>query len=205
MSAINDISQFFKVVVIGDSGVGKTAMILRLIDGKFCETSSTIGVQYQPYICQVGDERVQLQIWDTAGQERYRSISKSYFRNAVGAILVFDVTNALSFDSLSGWLQDLQQMCAPNAFVLLVGNKIDNEKDREIGYSQAFEFAQRNKIEYMETSALSGNNIQETFVRLAFKVYEKVKDGSLPSTATIHRPVTKDDENQEEEKKECNC
>ncbi|OHT14627.1 Ras-related protein Rab-14 [Tritrichomonas foetus] len=198
------ITQFFKIVVLGDSGVGKTALIQRLTDNKFAETSSTIGVQYQPYVCPLDDQKVQLQLWDTAGQERYRSISKAYFRNAVGALLVYDITVTTSFENLAMWLEDLRQMCSPNAFILLVGNKSDRESEREISENEAKDFALRNRLEYIEASALSGDNVVKTFSRLAFMISEKIKSGEITTTPGKRRAPPELEETNEEIPK-CRC
>ena len=221
-SPISGISKFFKIVIIGDSGVGKTALIQRLTDNKFSETSATVGVQYQPYICPLSsnknnancfdqnsneiEDTVQLQIWDTAGQERYKSISKAYFRNALGAVLVFDITNINTFENASMWLQELRESCNQNAFILLVGNKKDRENDREVSEEAALEFARQQIIEYREASALSGDNVKETFARLAFAISEKTRQGIIQinqekKNETIEQSNTKDEKNE----KNCKC
>ena len=208
------ISNFFKIVVIGDSGVGKTALIQRLIDNKFSPTTATVGVQYQPYVCpltsnnkaesDLNDEQnaVQLQIWDTAGQEKYKSISKAYFRNAVGAVLVFDITNINTFENASMWLQDLRESCNQNAFILLVGNKTDRESDREVSEEAAIVFAQQQRIEYREASALNGDNVKETFARLAFGIFEKKEQGIIQIQ---HDKPNKTIEPTDEKRRDKNC
>lgn len=210
---ISGISKFFKIVVIGDSGVGKTALIQRLTDNKFSQTSATVGVQYQPYICPLtsnnSDEKdsnekaVQLQIWDTAGQEKYKSISKSYFRNALGAVLVFDITNIQTFENVSMWLQELRDSCNQNAFILLVGNKTDRESDREVGEETAKEFAHQQRIEYREASALNGDNVKETFARLAFAIFEKTKQGVIQINQNNRKEEI--EPKNENEGKNCKC
>lgn len=178
------ISQSFKIVVVGSSGVGKTAIVQRLIDGTFREEGqSTVGVEFKSFICPLEDQSVKLQIWDTAGQERFKSVSKAYFRNAVGAILVYDITNETSFEELSTWLNDLQALCNPNAYILLVGNKGDLESQRQVGVQQAKDFAEQHKLEYIETSALSGQNVSESFTRLAYGVATRVNNGQIQITS----------------------
>ena len=174
------ISQNFKIVVVGSSGAGKTSIVKRLVDGKFTpETTSTLGVEFKSFVCPLENQNVKLQIWDTAGQERFRSVSKAYFRNAVGALLLFDITNSASFEELGNWLNDLQQLCNPNAYIILVGNKTDLEEKRQVGSQQANDFAARHNLEYLETSALSGDNIQESFTRLAYGVAARVANGQI--------------------------
>ena len=151
------VSQSFKIVVVGSSGVGKSAMVQRLIDGTFREEGqSTVGVEFKSFICPLEDQSVKLQIWDTAGQERFKSVSKAYFRNAVGAILVFDITHRDSYEKLITHINDLKSFCKPNMSIILVGNKNDLKSDRKVTEQEAIEFAKRyNFIQYIETSAFT--------------------------------------------------
>jgi small GTP-binding protein len=182
------ISSTFKIVVLGSSGVGKSAIVRRLVDGTFSEESqSTVGVEFKPFVIPVNDQSVKLQIWDTAGQERFKSVSRAYFRNAVGAVLVYDITTESSFDDLGNWLNDLQQLCNPNAYILLVGNKTDLESERRVGIEQARDFAEKHKLDYLETSARSGANVTESFTRLAFAVAKKVSSGQIQNAGTPGR------------------
>jgi small GTP-binding protein len=170
----------YKIVVVGSSGVGKTAIVERLVEGTFREdTQSTVGVEFKPFIIPVENQTVRLQIWDTAGQERFKSVSKAYFRNAVGGVLVFDVSAEKSFEDLAGWLHDLQQVATPNAYILLIGNKVDLEDQRQVGTQQAKDFADRHRLEYLETSALSGDNVREAFTKLAFGIVARVASGEV--------------------------
>jgi small GTP-binding protein len=122
-------SRTYKIVVVGCSAVGKSSIVQRLVQDTFNEdATSTCGADFYSYSIPVGNETVKLQNWNTAGQERFHSISKSYFRNAVGGVLVYDITNSSTFDRLSDWLNELQALAAPNAYILLVGNKADLEK-----------------------------------------------------------------------------
>ena len=114
-----------------------------------------------------------MQIWDTAGQERFRAIARAYFRSAVGVILVFDLTDRKSFEDLNQWLNDVHSLCDPNAVVTLIGNKSDLTSQRVITAAEAENFAQLHQIQYLETSALGGDNIQEAFQRTAAQIYRK--------------------------------
>jgi small GTP-binding protein len=182
------ISSTFKIVVLGSSGVGKSAIVRRLVDGTFSEESqSTVGVEFKPFVIPVNDQSVKLQIWDTAGQERFKSVSRAYFRNAVGAVLVYDIASESSFDDLGNWLNDLQQLCNPNAYILLVGNKADLEGERRVGVEQARDFADKHKLDYLETSARSGANVTEAFTRLAFAVAKRVSSGQIQNAGTPGR------------------
>ena len=123
----------YKLILIGSSGVGKSALMRRLVEDTFTdECQSTIGVEFDSKVVMVEDQRVKLQIWDTAGQERFRSIAKSYYRNAVGVILVYDITERKSFEELGSWLTDVHALCEPNAVIELVGNKTDLAAKRTV-------------------------------------------------------------------------
>jgi small GTP-binding protein len=170
----------YKIVVVGASAVGKSSIVQRLVQGTFTEDgTTTCGADFYTYSCPVNNDNVKLQIWDTAGQERFRSISKSYFRNAVGAVLVYDIANMTSFDQLADWLTDLQTLAAPNAYILLVGNKADLEKQRQVGADLTKDFADRHHLEAIETSALSGKNVKEAFARMALEVSSRVTSGEI--------------------------
>jgi small GTP-binding protein len=188
MAAKPSITSTFKIVVVGSSGVGKSAIVQRLVDNTFREEGqSTVGVEFKPFIIRVDEQTVKLQIWDTAGQERFKSVSKAYFRNAVGAVLVYDIASDASFDDLSNWLHDLQQLCHPSAYILLVGNKADLETERKVGVQQAKDFADNHQLEYLETSALTGSNVTETFTRLAFGVAKRVTSGQIQNAAAVSK------------------
>ena len=170
----------YKIVVVGSSGVGKTAIVQRLTDNIFTgEGQSTIGVEFKAYNCRIGEDQIKLNIWDTAGQEKFRSVSKAYFRNAVGAILVFSLTDSQSFDELEKWLNDLQTLCTPNSVIILVGNKSDLVDQRTISQKEIESFVLRHSLEYLETSALDSTNISESFLRLANLIHTKVQKGEI--------------------------
>jgi small GTP-binding protein len=195
----------YKIVVVGASAVGKSSIVQRLVQGTFIEDgTTTCGADFYTYSCPVNNDNVKLQIWDTAGQERFRSISKSYFRNAVGAVLVYDITNMTSFDSLADWLNDLQTLSAPNAYILLVGNKADLEKQRQVGGDLTKDFAERHHLEAIETSALSGKNIKEAFARMAYEVSTRVSNGEISVAPPPNRgQPTPFAEDQGKAKKKC--
>jgi small GTP-binding protein len=174
----------YKIVVVGTTCVGKSSLVQRLVQGTFNEDNiPTCGADFYTYSIPLDSETIRLQIWDTAGQERFRAISKQYFRNAVGAILVFDIANLLSFEALSDWLNDLQANCLPNAYILLVGNKADLSASREVGHQEIKDFADRHQLETVETSALSGKGVREAFTRLALEVSARTRAGQIAASA----------------------
>jgi small GTP-binding protein len=198
--------QAYKIVIVGASTVGKSSIVQRLVQGTFAEDgTTTCGADFYTHTCPVNSEQVKLQIWDTAGQERFRSISKSYFRNAVGAVLVYDITNLASFDTLGDWLNDLQTLSAPNSYILLVGNKSDLEKSRQVGAELVKDFTERHHLEAIETSAQSGKNIKEAFARMALEVSTRVATGVIsvgPSPVRAPQPLAFSGE-QRQKKKGC--
>nr|AGM32833.1 small GTP-binding protein [Coptotermes formosanus] len=163
-----------KFIIIGPSGVGKTSILKRLIDDKYSDDStSTIGVEFDSIVMNIDRKQVKLQIWDTAGQDRFRSIARAYFRNAVGVLLVYDITVRKTFDELNYWLNDVRALCDRNVVTLLVGNKCDLSDSRTITISEAKAFAQINQLDYLETSAKGGDNIRESFSRTASMILSK--------------------------------
>jgi small GTP-binding protein len=171
----------YKFIIIGSSGVGKTAILKRLVENSFTEDiQSTIGVEFDSAVLAINDRKVKLQIWDTAGQERFRSISKAYYRNAVGVILVFDITDRKSFDDLTSWLNDIRTLCDANAVVQLIGNKADLRTQRVVSLTEAEAFASHQRMQYLETSARVGENVREAFVRVATSIMTKGLKASNP-------------------------
>ncbi|KAH0786198.1 small GTP-binding protein [Histomonas meleagridis] len=164
----------FKFILIGSSGVGKTAILKRLVEDTFIsESQSTIGVEFDSKTIIVEGQEIKLQIWDTAGQERFRSIAKAYFRNAVGVILVYDITEKKTFEEINLWLGDVHSLCDPSASIILIGNKCDLEDKRVITLAEAENFAKNHQLMYLETSALNGKNVTEAFMTVATNIYRK--------------------------------
>jgi len=174
----SEFDYLFKLVLIGDSSVGKSNILSRYVHDRFrIDTHTTIGVEFTTKTIQVELEgrmaNVKLQIWDTAGQERYRSITSAYYRGAIGCLLVFDVTKRASFEHVSEWLHELRDHSSGETRVLLVGNKVDLRHLREVPTDEAISFAKDNGLSFIETSAQSGHNIEQAFVQL---VTEVIKD-----------------------------
>lgn len=162
----------FRIVMAGDSGVGKTNLLLRYTDSTFnFETKTTIGAQFSQKSILVEDKKIECQIWDTAGQERFHAITCTYFRGAVGAVLVYDVCNMVTFKNTERWLKNLKELAEPDVVIMLVGNKSDLDNLRQVSVEDAQSFAQMNGVEFMETSALNGKNVNLAFEELAKKIY----------------------------------
>ncbi|KAJ3433948.1 ras-related protein rab-4a [Anaeramoeba flamelloides] len=177
-------TMIFKYIVVGGMGTGKTSLLNRFIDDEFyTDCPHTIGIEFAAKVVPVSDERIKVQVWDTAGQERFRAITRSYFRGAVCTLLVYDVSRRKSFNQLTTWLNDAQNLTNPNSLILLIGNKIDLE-ERVVTREEAEEFAQENNLLYTETSAKTGENVNDAFMDMTKKVYKLVKEGKLKLTTT---------------------
>jgi Ras-related protein Rab-1A len=163
-----DYDYLFKLVLIGDSGVGKSCLLLRFADDAFTESYiSTIGVDFRFRTVKIDQKTVKLQIWDTAGQERFRTITSAYYRGADGIIMVYDVTSQDSFDHVNDWLKEVNRYASEGTCKLLVGNKSDRSTDKVVTAEQAKEFADDLGIAFLETSAKSAQNVEEAFLTMA--------------------------------------
>lgn len=170
------------MIVVGDSTVGKSSLLRYFCDGKFCDDSDpTVGVDFYARILEIKPGiRVKLQIWDTAGQERFRSITRSYYRNSVGALLIYDTSNYESFEHVADWLQEARKQIEPNNVIfMLVGSKVDKEHLREVPTEQAQQFADYHNLLFLETSSKTGNNVEKTFTVLATQIYEMLEQGKF--------------------------
>jgi Ras-related protein Rab-1A len=167
MAAKRDYDHLFKLVLIGDSGVGKSCLLLRFADNAFTESYiSTIGVDFRFRTVKVEKNTVKLQIWDTAGQERFRTITSAYYRGADGIIMVYDVTNQESFNHVADWLTEVNRYASEGTCKLLVGNKSDRT-DRVVSSDVAREYAEKLNIPFLETSAKNADNVEQAFLTMA--------------------------------------
>ncbi|KAF3199302.1 Ras-related protein Rab-11B [Orbilia oligospora] len=171
----DDYDFLFKVVLIGDSGVGKSNILNRFARNEFnADSKSTIGVEFATRSLQIDTRTIKVQIWDTAGQERYRAITGAYYRGAVGALLVYDISRRESFEGVSRWLQEVKDRADPNILMMLVGNKSDLKARREVPTEEAKAFAATNKLSFIETSALDASNVELAFINILTDVYRVV-------------------------------
>jgi len=166
----------FKLLLIGDSGVGKSCLLLRFADDTYTESYiSTIGVDFKIRTIDLDAKTIKLQIWDTAGQERFRTITSSYYRGAHGIIVVYDTTDLESFNNVKQWLHEIDRYASENVNKLLVGNKSDLTSKRAVSYEQAKEFADSLGIAFIETSAKSSTNVEKAFMTMASQIKERYK------------------------------
>lgn len=182
MASKRDYDHLFKLVLIGDSGVGKSCLLLRFADNAFTESYiSTIGVDFRFRTVKVDKNTVKLQIWDTAGQERFRTITSAYYRGADGIIMVYDVTSQESFNHVADWLTEVNRYASEGTCKLLVGNKSDRP-DRTVSYEDAEAYASKLKIDFLETSAKNAENVEKAFLTMASNLI-KIRQARGPTAA----------------------
>ncbi|CAN6336803.1 unnamed protein product, partial [Urochloa humidicola] len=178
--ADDDYDYLFKVVLIGDSGVGKSNLLSRFTRNEFSlESKSTIGVEFATRSIHVEDKVVKAQIWDTAGQERYRAITSAYYRGAVGALVVYDVTRHVTFENVERWMRELKDHTDANIVIMLVGNKADLRHLRAVSTEDAKAFAEKENAFFMETSALEAMNVEDAFTEVLTQIYRVVSKKAL--------------------------
>ncbi|CAH0555967.1 unnamed protein product [Brassicogethes aeneus] len=160
---------FVKVMLLGDSGVGKTCILMRFRDGLFLRGNfiSTVGVDFRNKVVSVDQTRVKLQIWDTAGQERFRSVTHAYYRDAHALLLLYDVTNKTSFDNIRAWLGEIREYAQDDVVIMLLGNKADCGSNRAVRREEGERLAREYNVTFMETSAKSGQNVELAFLAIA--------------------------------------
>ncbi|RXN07558.1 ras-related ORAB-1-like protein [Labeo rohita] len=179
-----DSDYLFKLLLIGDSGVGKSCLLLRFADDTYTESYiSTIGVDFKIRTIEMEGKTVKLQIWDTAGQERFRTITSSYYRGAHGIIIVYDVTEQESFNNVKQWLEEIDRYACENVSKLLVGNKSDLASKKVVDFTTAKEFAESLKIPFLETSAKNANNVEKAFLTMASEIQKRVGTESVQNEA----------------------
>jgi small GTP-binding protein len=167
-----------KIIIVGDSGVGKSCFLLRYVRDTFDEDSQpTLGVEFLTKIIQTSAHRIQLQLWDTAGQELFRSVTSGYYRGSAGAIVVFDLTSRDSFESVGRWIQDIHEVARGDVVTVLVGNKSDLADQRKVPIEDAEAYAREHNLAYLETSARTGAGISKVFETVVEPIEKNVEAG----------------------------
>ena len=198
MSAEEDYDYIFKVLLLGNSDVGKSSLLLRFVDALWNESFvPTIGVDFKVKTIEIGEKKVKLQIWDTAGQERFRNVVATYFRGSNGILLIYDITNRESFKNLESWLIEIEKNASENVLKILIGNKNDLESDRVISSEEGQNFANRNGMQFIETSAKLDTNVSEAFhtlgkLMLEFNSNKKPLEQKKPENKTLTASAGKD-------------
>ena len=174
MNSNEDSDIVFKILMLGDSEVGKSCFLMRYSDNVFVENYiTTIGLDYKLKTIKLDSGKViKVQLWDTAGQDKYRTIAKNYYKGSHGILLLYDITKMSSFENIREWIQDIRQEVSPKSIIFLIGNKIDLTDQRKISKEQGEELAEEFKIPFFEASAKSGENVDEVFKALYEKIIE---------------------------------
>ena len=174
---MNTFSPIYKIILVGDSGVGKTCLLSMYVKGECGPTIPTIAVEFCTKEIELADNfKVKVQLWDTAGQERFKSLAMTYYRKAYGILLLFDITKRSSFISCKHYLEEVRLNSDKNCIIYLIGNKVDLEQQREISYDEAKFYADKEKIKYIETSAIKNIKVEEVFSSLLNNIYEIKKE-----------------------------
>lgn len=166
----------FKILLLGNPGVGKSSLLARFADNEFLESyRTTVGVDFKIRTVEIDDKVVKLQLWDTAGQERFKTVTNTYFRGAHGVILVYDVTDGKSFSQINDyWLKEVENNAPPNAVLMIVGNKCDLE-NRSVDVRKAKDYAKTKEALFLETSAKEATNVTKAFMTLAETIKQRIK------------------------------
>ena len=179
MEQESDFDYTIKLLVVGDSSVGKTNFITMFIENKFNQTyMTTSGMDLKTSSIVVKNKKIRVQLWDTAGQEKYRAITKNLFLKVQGALVVYDITNDNSFTNLKTWVKSIKEECGKSMQMIIVGNKCDLDDQRVIEKEKALEYAEEEKVEYIETSSKTGENVQKAISQLCEKVLENNEMGA---------------------------
>eukprot|EP00897_Mesotaenium_endlicherianum_P008626 jgi/Mesen1/7792/ME000408S06914 len=182
-------SYLFKMVLIGDSGVGKTNLASRYAHNEFyTDSKATIGVEFRSKTLEIDGKEVKAQLWDTSGQERYRAVTSVYYRGAVGALLVYDISRRATFDNVSQWLREIRCQGDTNLVVMLVGNKTDLAHLRAVSTEAGKELAAQEGMFFMETSALDSTNVDEAFETVITEIYNGVSK-RIPAGEGLDNPL----------------
>ncbi|GAA5820106.1 hypothetical protein JCM11251_005483 [Rhodosporidiobolus azoricus] len=186
-----------KFILIGDSGVGKSCLLFHFLNDRVRDPSPhTIGVEFASTLMRLpssapststdaqgksiaSSKTLKCQVWDSAGQERFRSVTRNYYRGACGAVVVYDITSRKSFENLSSWLSDARALASPDLQVVIVGNKVDQEEDRQVSYLEGNRFAQENNALFVESSSKTGANVEQPFILLARAILLSIESGKL--------------------------
>eukprot|EP00124_Ichthyophonus_hoferi_P004031 Ihof_evm3s399 gene=Ihof_evmTU3s399 len=170
----------FKYIIIGDTGVGKSCLLLQFTDRRFQPVHDlTIGVEFGARMVTIDNKQIKLQIWDTAGQESFRSITRSYYRGAAGVLLVYDITRRETFNHLTTWLEDARQHSSTDMAIMLIGNKSDLDARRKVSREEGEAFAKEHGLIFLETSAKTADNVEEAFMDTAKQIYGKIQSGEF--------------------------
>ena len=195
----------FKLILIGDSSVGKSNILLKYLRNEFDENSkATVGVEFGTKNILINGKKIKIQIWDTAGEERYRSITSAYYKGAKGAFIVYDITRKTTFDNIDKWISDLKLNGDKNICIIILGNKSDLNEKRQVQEKDGMQKAEMFKTAFLETSALNGDNITKAFDELIEQIYQNNKSSfENDNKKEIDNGININDNEKNKEKRKC--
>ena len=179
MDTKSEFDYLIKLLILGDSAVGKTNFLCKLTENKFNQNyMASTAIDIKNTSIKINGKNIKLQIWDTAGQEKYRALTRSFLIKAQGILALYDITNHTSFDNLQSWLTLINEECYVDIPVIIVGNKMDLEEKRIVDKEEASEYAKKQNVEFIETSSKTGENVEKTLYMLTEKVLQKIENSS---------------------------
>ncbi|WP_411022901.1 Rab GTPase family protein [Salmonella sp. s51228] len=196
----------FKLLLIGDSGVGKTCVLFRFSEDAFNSTFiSTIGIDFKIRTIDMDGKKIKLQIWDTAGQERFRTITTAYYRGAMGIMLVYDITNEKSFENIKHWIRNIEEHASHDVERMVLGNKADLEEKRRVPKNRGEMLAVEYGIKFMETSAKNSTNVEDAFIELTRDIKNKMDKSSVRMNSAVKQDIRKVHDQDKKDKKTSFC
>jgi len=214
MSGEDSFDYLFKIVLVGDSAVGKSNLLSRFAWDEFdLDSKATIGVEFAPKNLDIDGKVVKAEVWDTAGQERFRAVTSAYYHGAVGALLVYAINARKSFDNAQKWLEELRSKASADLQIILVGNKSDLKDQREVTTEEGEAFARKNSVMFIETSALDKFHVEDAFKQLVTAIYNAKTRGAAVSGSddVVEEPkgttivISEEKQDSPEKKKGCGC
>ena len=194
----------FKFLLVGSGSVGKTSIVRRLCLNDYMEDQPmTVAIEFMTHTLSIDGNTIKLQIWDTAGQEKYQSVAKAYYRNAIGALVVFSLANRESFLALENWVEQVRKYCHPKVKMLIVGNKTDLVDQKAVTDAEIQQFVESHGLQYMESSAKTNKNIREIFFTITQEIYKAVVSGDIVLDNT--KPDVLSNQSSQNTKSGCSC
>ena len=200
----NNYDHLFRYIIVGDMAVGKSCIFLQFTDNKFRHQHElTIGVEFGGKTIEIGNKNVKIQIWDTAGQEAFQAMTRTYYKGAIGALLMYDITRKDTFTHISKWLEEVQTHGAKNVCIILIGNKKDLEDKREVSYEEGEALAKEHKLLFLETSAKTAENVAEAFNVSAKSIVEMIEKTGIDPSAPSNNIIINDENEEGDTEKKC--